>query len=175
MVLRLKIWQSILILKDNELVSMSKQQKVDATDEGILSILMQDAKTPYSEIGQQLKISVGTVHGRIKKLIDLGIINGSHLSVDYKRLGYDVTAFLGIYLEKSDLYDQVSKELKRIPQVVSAHYTTGVYSIFAKVVCKDTDHLRTVLSTKIQRIAGISRTETFISLHESINRPLIIS
>jgi len=148
--------------------------KLDATDHGILSILMMDAKTPYAEISSRLSISTGTVHARLKKMTDVGLINGTHLAVDYKRIGFDVTAFLGIYLEKSDLYDTVSRELRRIPEVVSAHYTTGVYSIFAKVVCRDTDHLRKVLSNSIQGIKGIQRTETFISLHESINRPLII-
>ena len=135
---------------------------------------MLDAKTPYAEISGRLSISTGTVHARIKKMIDLGLINGTHLTVDYTRLGFDITAFLGIYLEKSDLYQQVSTQLKKIPEVVSAHYTTGVYSIFAKVVCRDTDHLRNVLSNSIQSVSGIQRTETFISLHESINRPLII-
>lgn len=149
--------------------------KIDDTDFNILSILMADAKTPYAEISTQLNISTGTVHARLKKLIDLGVVNGSHLSVDYKRVGYDVTAFLGIYLEKSDLYNFVSAELKRIPEVVTAHYTTGVYSIFAKIICSDTDHLRKVLSESIQSVKGIQRTETFISLHESINRPLIFS
>ena len=148
--------------------------KLDKVDHNILSILMLDAKTPYAEISGRLSISTGTVHARIKKMIDLGLINGTHLTVDYTRLGFDITAFLGIYLEKSDLYQQVSTQLKKIPEVVSAHYTTGVYSIFAKVVCRDTDHLRNVLSNSIQSVSGIQRTETFISLHESINRPLII-
>ena len=148
--------------------------KLDETDNSILSILMIDAKTPYAEISTRLGISTGTVHARLKKMNDLGLINGSHLSVDYKRLGFDVTAFLGIYLEKSELYNVVSNELKKIPEVVSSHYTTGVYSIFAKVVCRDTEHLRNVLSNSIQSVSGIQRTETFISLQESINRPLII-
>ena len=148
--------------------------KLDKTDFSILSILMMDAKTPYAELSTRLSISTGTVHARLKKMIDLGLINGTHLSVDYKRLGFDITAFLGIYLEKSELYNQVSAELRRIPEVVGAHYTTGVYSIFAKVVCRDTDHLRNVLSNSIQSVKGIQRTETFISLHESINRPLNI-
>ena len=148
--------------------------KLDQTDYSILSILMMDAKTPYAEVSSRLSISTGTVHARLKKMIDLGLIHGTHLSVDYNRLGFDVTAFLGIYLEKSDLYTQVSTELRRIPEVVSAHYTTGVYSIFAKVVCRDTEHLRNVLSNSIQSVKGIQRTETFISLHESINRPLNI-
>jgi Lrp/AsnC family transcriptional regulator for asnA, asnC and gidA len=89
-------------------------------------------------------------------------------------LGYDISAFLGIYLDKSSLYDDVSNELEKIPEVVGAHYTTGLYNIFAKIVCRDTTHLREVLHDKIQKIPGIQRTETFISLQESINRPIHI-
>ena len=146
----------------------------DETDIHIISILTFDAKTPYAEIAERIGVSAGTVHGRIKKMIDHGIINGTLLSVDYTRLGFDICAFLGIYLRESSLYDAASKALKKIPEVVEAHYTTGVYSIFVKILCKDTDHLRRVLSDKIQKIEGIQRTETFISLHESINRPLLL-
>ena len=68
----------------------------------------------------------------------------------------------------------LSHELQKIPEIVGAHYTTGVYSIFAKIICQDTNHLREVLSRDIQKIQGIQRTETFISLHESINRPVLL-
>jgi Lrp/AsnC family transcriptional regulator for asnA, asnC and gidA len=152
----------------------SRKPEIDDIDKHIISILTLDAKTPYAEIGERVHVSAGTVHGRIKKMIDLGIIHGSRLSVDYNRLGFDICAFLGIFLKESNLYESVSKSLKRIPEVVEAHYTTGGYSIFVKVLCQDTNHLRSILSGKIQKIQGIQRTETFISLHESINRPLLI-
>ncbi len=151
-----------------------KKQELDHIDHQIISILTYDAKTPYAEIGERAGVSAGTVHGRIKKMIDLGIIHGTKLSVDYTRLGYDICAFLGVFLKESNLYDSVSKALKKIPEVVEAHYTTGGYSVFIKILCQDTDHLRAILSDQIQQIEGIQRTETFISLHESINRPLMI-
>ncbi|HMQ08312.1 MAG TPA: Lrp/AsnC ligand binding domain-containing protein [Saprospiraceae bacterium] len=150
------------------------RREIDHTDLQIISILTFDSKTPYAEIGERIGVAAGTVHGRIKKMIDLGIVTGSKLSVEYSRLGYDICAFLGIYLKESSMYDRVSIALKKIPEVVEAHYTTGVYSIFVKVLCRDTEHLRRVLSNKIQKIEGIQRTETFISLHESINRPLLM-
>jgi len=90
--------------------------------------------------------------------------------MDYSKLGYDITAFLGIYLEKSSLYNQVVEELKKVPEIVKIHYTTGNYSIFIKIHCRDTKHLREVLHDKIQKIDGIVRTETLISLEESLNR-----
>lgn len=152
---------------------MSKlSDNIDKLDRQILSVLMKDAKTPYTDIAKQLFVSGGTIHVRMKKLEQLGIVRGANLVVDYSKLGYDISAFLGIYLDKSSLYDQVSVELKEIPEIVSANYTTGLYNIFAKIVCKDTKHLRRVLHDKIQNIKGIQRTETFISLQESINRPI---
>ena len=151
---------------------MSKLSEIDKLDRQILSVLMKDAKTPYTDIAKQLFVSGGTIHVRMKKLEQLGIVKGANLVVDYSKLGYDISAFLGIYLDKSSLYDQVAEALHDIPEIVGAHYTTGLYNIFAKVVCRDTKHLRKVLNDKIQNIKGIQRTETFISLHENINRPI---
>ena len=148
------------------------QKEIDDLDRKILSILMQNAKTPYTEIAKKLYVSGGTIHVRMNKLEEAGLVKGYNLVVDYEKLGYDIVSFLGIYLDKSSLYEQVAEQLTAIPEVVSAHYTTGQYSIFAKIVCRDTTHLRTVLHDKIQHIKGIQRTETFISLEESINRPL---
>ena len=150
---------------------MSKITDIDKLDRQILSVLMEDAKTPYTDIAKQLYVSGGTIHVRMKKLEQMGIVKSASLDVDYTKLGYDICAFLGIYLDKSSLYTNVSVDLKNIPEVVSAHYTTGLYNIFAKIVCQDTDHLRRVLN-KIQRIEGIQRTETFISLENSIERPI---
>lgn len=151
---------------------MSKISEIDKLDRQILSVLMKDAKTPYTDIAKQLYVSGGTIHVRMKKLEQLGIVQGANLIVDYAKLGYDISAFLGIYLDKSSLYEQVAEALNDIPEIVGAHYTTGLYNIFAKVICRDTKHLRQVLNDKIQKIDGIQRTETFISLHESINRPI---
>lgn len=153
---------------------MSKPGEIDKLDKKILAILMRNAKKPYTDIAKQLFVSGGTIHVRMKKLEEAGIVKGYNLAIDYGKLGYDICAFLGIYLDKSSLYDEVAKELEKIPEIVGAHYTTGLYNIFAKVICKDTDHLRKVLHDKIQNIKGIQRTETFISLEESIDRPIDI-
>ena len=150
---------------------MSRLSDIDDVDRQILSILMKNSNTPYTEIAKSVHVSGGTVHVRMKKMELLGIVTGANLTVDFAKLGYDVSAFLGIYLDKSSFYDEVSAALTRIPEIVAAHYTTGAYSIFAKIICRDTSHLRDVLD-RIQKIAGIQRTETFISLEESINRPV---
>lgn len=149
---------------------MSKILEIDHIDREILAILSEDAGQAYTEVAKKVKVSPGTVHVRMKKMMDLGIVKGSQLKIDHARLGYDITAFLGIYLDKSSFYDQAAKGLLEIPEIVNVHYTTGNYSMFAKIICRDTNHLREVLHDKIQKVAGIQRTETLISLEETINR-----
>src|SRR3954454_19413849 len=147
----------------------------DKLDLEIIQQLMHDASISYAEMGKKLFVSAGTIHVRIKKLQDAGVISGMKFQVDLKRLGYDVIAFIGIYLEKSSLYDNVARDLKKIPEIVRMNYTTGNYSIFAEVVCKDIAQLRSILHDELQKIKGIERTETFISLEESLNRSVRVS
>ena len=151
---------------------MTENPEIDQLDRQILSKLIEDGKMPHTDIAKQLYVSSGTIHVRMKKMEQMGIVLGSSLTVDYQKLGYDITAFLGVYLDKSSLYDEVAERLKQIPEIIEANYTTGLYCIFARIVCKDTNHLRVVLHDKIQKIPGIQRTETFISLEQSINRPV---
>jgi len=151
---------------------MQKYSDIDSTDLRILSLLIENAALPYTEIGKRVFVSGGTVHVRMKKLEQMGIVKGSQLIIDPAKLGWDISAFLGIYLDKSSLYDQVATALEGIPEVVNIHYTTGIYSIFIKIVCRDTGHLREILHDKIQKVSGIQRTETFISLEERINRSI---
>jgi Lrp/AsnC family transcriptional regulator for asnA, asnC and gidA len=145
---------------------------IDELDIKILSVLLENARMPYTDVASKVHTSSGTVHVRMKKLESLGIVRGSQLLINPAKIGYDICAFLGIYLEKGSLYKRVSQELVSIPEVIEAHYTTGAYSILVKVVCRDTQHLREVLNDKIQAIEGIERTETFISLEASFQRPL---
>lgn len=149
---------------------MPADLNIDKLDLQIIQQLMHDANVSYAEMGKKLFVSAGTIHVRIKKLQEAEIINGMKFQVDLKKLGYDVIAFIGIYLEKSSLYDTVAKDLKKIPEIVRMNYTTGNYSIFAEIVCKDIAQLRTILHDELQKIKGIERTETFISLEESLNR-----
>jgi Lrp/AsnC family transcriptional regulator for asnA, asnC and gidA len=145
-------------------------KSLDKLDLQIIQSMMLDAEISYADLGKQLFVSGGTIHVRIKKLEELGIVRGKRLAVDMKVLGYDVIAFIGIYLEKSSLYDSVADALQKIPQIVRLNYTTGNYSMFAEIVCKDIQQLRFVLHDELQKIKGIERTETFIYLEESFSR-----
>ncbi|EAY27359.1 Lrp/AsnC ligand binding domain-containing protein [Microscilla marina] len=147
---------------------MAKNLEIDNVDRQILALLTQDATMAFTEIAKKVFVSDATVHVRMRKMREMGIIKGSQLMIDYAKLGWDITAFLGIYLDKSSLYEDAAKQLQKIPEVVEMHYTTGIYSVFVKIRCRDTKHLREVLHDKIQKVTGIQRTETFISLEESM-------
>ena len=149
---------------------MASKLNLDKLDLQIIQEMLQNAETPYAELGKKLFVSGGTIHVRIKKLEGYGIVKGKKLSVNLKELGYDITAFVGIFLEKSSLYDVVAKELEKIPEIIRLNYTTGNYSMYIEIVCKDINQLRYVLHDELQKIKGIERTETFISLEEGFNR-----
>ena len=153
---------------------MESNYQIDNIDRGILSELMINAKVPYTEIAKKLIVSAGTIHVRMKKMEEAGIVKNSRLHINYELLGFDLTAFLGIYLEKGSTYTDVIQQLNLIPEIVEAHYTTGVYSIFAKIRCKNTKHMRQILNEEIQSIKGIQRTETIISLEQSIDKHIIL-
>ncbi len=149
---------------------MDPELNIDKLDRQIISAMMENAEISYADLGKKLFVSGGTIHVRIKKLQEAGVVKGVRLKADTKMLGYDVIAFIGIYLKESSLYDSVAKELQKIPEIVRLNYTTGNYSMFAEIVCKDIGELRFVLHDQLQKIKGIERTETFISLDESFNR-----
>ena len=149
---------------------MALKLNLDKLDLQIIQHMMDDAQVSYADLGKKLFVSGGTIHVRIKKLQEAGVVKGTKLDADLKKLGYDVIPFIGIYLEKSSMYDSVAKELQKVPEIVRLSYTTGNYSMFAEVVCRDIMQLRSVLHDQLQKIKGIERTETLISLEESFNR-----
>lgn len=144
--------------------------EIDNLDRSILALLMEDAKIPYTEIAKKLIVSAGTIHVRMRKLEELGVVKKAVVIVDPKKLGYDLTAFLGVYLEHGSDYEEVVDHLGELPEIVEAYFTTGDYSIFLKIHCRNTQHLYDILSHKIQSIKGVRRTETLICLAEGIQR-----
>ena len=151
-----------------------KQAVLDGIDKAILRILMQNARTPVQEIARQLDLSGSAVHQRLKKLEDVNLIAGSYLKLNPASLGYSTTAYIGVYLDKAMRNPEAVAQLKKIPEVVECHYTTGNWSILIKILSKNNEHLMQLLNHKIQSIDGVSRTETFISLHQQIDRQINI-
>lgn len=147
---------------------------IDGIDKTILRALMQDARTPILEIAREVGISGAAIHQRLKKLENSQLISGSKFVINPKVLGYTTMAFVGIYLDKAMNNPDAVKQLKKIPEVLECHYTTGNWSILIKILCKDNEHLMHLLNKEIQTIQGVSRTETFISLDQQIDRQIKI-
>ena len=148
--------------------------KIDGIDKKILRYLMEDARKPIIEIARNIGISGAAIHQRLRKLESSGLIAGSKFVINPKVLGYSTMAYIGIYLDKAMTNPRAVKQLEEIPEVLECHYTTGNWSILIKVLCRDNEHLMQVLNKKIQQIEGVSRTETFISLDQQIDRQIQI-
>ena len=153
---------------------MSEKIKIDGIDKMIIKRLVEDARTPVLGIAREVGISGAAIHQRLRKLEDSNLMMGSKLILNPKALGYTTTAFVGIFLESAALYSSAIKKLKEIPEVVESHYTTGNWAILIKILCKNNEDLMHLLNNDIQRIEGVSRTETFVSLDQQINRQIEI-
>jgi Lrp/AsnC family transcriptional regulator for asnA, asnC and gidA len=154
--------------------SINQKIFIDGIDKKILRALMSNARTPVLEIARQVGISGAAIHQRLRKLEKSGLISGSKFIINPKVLGYTTMAFVGIFLDKAMNNPDAVRQLKKIPEVLECHYTTGNWSILVKILCKDNEHLMQVLNKDIQTISGVSRTETFISLNQQIDRQIKI-
>jgi len=144
------------------------------TDIKILNELLKNSRTTTTKIAEHVSISNVATQQRITKMEKNGLIKGYTAVLDYQKLGFKTTSYIGIFLEKAKYYPEVIDKLSRVPEILEAHFTTGNYSIFAKIIARDNIHLMEILSEQIQNIDGIARTETFISLQEGINKPLFL-
>jgi len=145
---------------------------VDGIDKIILKAFMHDARTSILAISKLTGISGAAVHQRIKKLEKAQVISGSQIIINSKILGYKTVAFIGIFLDKAIRNPEAVNQLRNINEVIECHYTTGNWSIFVKLLCKDNEHLMELLNKKIQSVEGVSRTETFISLQQQVKRQI---
>ena len=147
---------------------MESKFKLDEIDHQILDMLIENTRVPFTDIAKKLLISAGTVHVRVKKMEDAGLIKGSSLILDYNKLGYSFIAYVGIYLENTSQVQFVVERINEIPNVTVAHITTGKFNIYAKIRAKDTSDAKDIIF-KLDGIEGVHRTESMISLEESIN------
>ena len=151
---------------------MSEKYEIDSLDRKILKILQSDAKVPFSEIAQKLVVSGGTIHQRVSKLEAAGVIRGSKYHLDYSKLGYDVNVLLGIHLKNAKDCPAVIEQLKKLPEVIEAHYTTGNYALIIRVINKTIADYHKFLIDKLQSIKEIQSTESYICLDSPIYRDL---
>ena len=150
------------------------KSNLDATDRKILRFLIKNARTPFLEIARECGISGAAIHQRIKKLEDMGVIQGSRLVVAPKSLGFDVCAFISIRVSDITQQQDTVERLKEIPEIVECHYITGSYNLMVKLYCLDNEHLMRTIFDKILHVQGVSSTQTYMSLNESFQREIYV-
>ena len=148
-------------------------RSLDKLDKKILHLISEDARIPFLEVARACNVSGAAIHQRIQKLTNLGILKGSQFVIDPEKIGYETCAYVGLYLNNPEDFDDVVEALKKIPEVVEAHYTTGGYDLFIKIYAINNHHLLNIIHDKLQPL-GLSRSETIISFNAVIDRPLPI-
>lgn len=148
-------------------------RSLDKLDKKILHLISEDARIPFLEVARACNVSGAAIHQRIQKLTNLGILKGSQFVIDPEKIGYETCAYVGLYLKNPEDFDDVVEALKKIPEVVEAHYTTGGYDLFIKIYAINNHHLLNIIHDKLQPL-GLSRSETIISFNAVIDRPLPI-
>ena len=144
---------------------------IDALDKKILKMISNDARVAFLEVARACNVSGAAIHQRIQKLTNLGVIKGSQFVINPEKIGYETCAYIGLYLKDPEKFDEVVEELQRIPEVVECHYTTGGVDMFIKIYARNNHHLLNIIHDKLQPL-GLSRSETIISFHASIDRQL---
>lgn len=147
-------------------------EKVDELDKKILGIISQNARIPFKDVAVECGVSRAAIHQRVQRLMDIGVIIGSGYHVNPKMLGFHTCTYVGLSLAKGSMYKEAVEQLKRIPEIVEAHFTTGPYSVIVKLYARDNEHLMNLLNERIQEIPGVMATETMISLDQSIKKEI---
>lgn len=160
-------------LRINIFIIAVSNHSLDQLDKKILRLIAADARVPFLEVARACNVSGAAIHQRIQKLTNLGILKGSQFIIDPEKIGYETCAYIGLYLKNPERFDEVVEELKKIPEVVECHYTTGGFDMFIKIYALNNHHLLNIIHDKLQPL-GLSRSETIISFHASINRQLSV-
>ena len=146
--------------------------KIDKLDKKILSILSKNARIPFKDVAAECGVSRAAIHQRVQHLIAGGVITGSGFDVNPKSIGYNTCTYVGMNLERGNMYKNVVEKLQHIPEIVECHFTTGPYTMLLKVYARDNEQLMDLLNNKMQMIPGVVSTETLISLDQSIKREI---
>lgn len=148
-------------------------RSLDKLDRKILGLIAEDARIPFLEVARSCNVSGAAIHQRIQKLTNLGILLGSQFLIDREKIGYETCAYIGLYLKNPEDFDRVVEALKKIPEVVECHITTGDYDLFIKIFARNNHHMMDIIHDKLQPL-GLSRSKSLISFKTVIDRPLPI-
>lgn len=154
--------------------ALIQQLNIDELDQKILRLITKNARIPFLEVARECGVSGAAIHQRVQRLLNMGVVTGSEFIVSPEKLGYNTCAYMGIHLEKASFHKQVVEQLMKVPEIIECHYTTGQYAIFVKIMTKTNKHLKRIIDDEFQKIDGIARTETFMSLELEFERQVPI-
>jgi len=137
--------------------------ELDETDRAILRILQSEARTPFSEIARRIDMSSATVHDRVGRMEDAGVIEGYHAKVDPRAVGLGTSALVGLRIEQGRETDALER-LREIDGIQEIHLTTGEWDVVLRLYAEDTEGLRELMFDEISRIEGFSRSQTMVIL-----------
>ena len=150
-------------------------EKIDELDKKILDIISKNARIPFKDVADECGVSRAAIHQRVQRLTDIGVISGSGYHINPRKLGFHTCTYVGLSLAKGSMYKEAIEELKKISEIVEAHFTTGPYSVIVKLYARDNEHLMNLLNERIQEIPGVVATETMISLDQSIRKEIPVT
>jgi Lrp/AsnC family transcriptional regulator for asnA, asnC and gidA len=148
---------------------------LDDTDRDILRILQEDARTPFSEIARRIEMSSATVHDRVSRMKEAGVIEGYHAKVDPQAVGLGASAFVGLQVEqgRDDAVEGFVDHLRDVDGVQEVHLTTGDWDVLVRVVAEDTDGLRELLFDNVATVEGFGRSYTMVVLRTEHDDPAL--
>lgn len=138
---------------------------MDALDRKIINALVADGRVPYSRVASDLGVATTTVHQRVKRLTERGVIRGTRVILDWEAVGVPVTAVVSVeYRGPSSLAD-IAEQIRAIPYVQAAFSVTGEFDLLLVVRAKSSDHLGELLEEIRQITPGRSRTVIVLATH----------
>ncbi|WP_236639829.1 Lrp/AsnC family transcriptional regulator [Salinigranum halophilum] len=149
--------------------------ELDDTDRAILRALQEDARTPFSEIARRIDMSSATVHDRVNRLKEAGVIEGYHAKVNPQAVGYSASAFVGLRVEqgRDDAVEGFVDHLREVDGVQEVHLTTGDWDVLIRVYAEDTEGLRELLFDNVASTEGFGRSYTMVVLGTEHDDPVL--
>jgi Lrp/AsnC family leucine-responsive transcriptional regulator len=143
--------------------------ELDRIDLRLLEALQRNARSTYAELGALVNLKPPAVHDRVKRLETRGFVRRYAAQLDARRVGYELTAFVGVYCAPDLDYDAFTQAVQAFPEILEIHSVAGDETYLLKVVTRSTAHLDEFL-TKLKRVAGVARTRTTIVLSTPFER-----
>ncbi|MBZ0116213.1 MAG: Lrp/AsnC family transcriptional regulator [Sandaracinaceae bacterium] len=142
---------------------MTRPFPLDEIDRRLLEELQEDCKLSLNQLGERVDLSAPAVLDRVRKLEQAGVIAGYHAHVDAKRVGLDITAFIGVSINYPKDIERFLAELAARSEVLECHHITGGHTLLLKVKTENTSSLEKLISA-LRSVDGVTRTETMVVL-----------